>query len=61
MARVMIMCPVSVKPIYTHVSCTASEFIDLPIVEATIRCQVCGKQHRWTPADTFLDEDGGSG
>lgn len=61
MARVMIMCPESKRPIYTHVSCTSSEFMDLPIVEATIRCPECGKLHRWTPADAYLDEEGGDG
>jgi hypothetical protein len=61
MARVMISCPESRQPVYTHVSCTASEFMDLPIIEAVIKCSACGKPHRWTPADAFLDEDGGSG
>jgi hypothetical protein len=35
--------------------------MDLPIIEATIKCSECGKQHRWTPADAYLDEEGGSG
>ena len=61
MARVMIICPESDRPIYTHVSCTASEFMDLLIIEATIKCTECGKPHRWTPGDAYLDEEGGSG
>jgi len=59
MARVMIVCPETEQPVYTHVSCTASDFMDLPIIQSTIKCVECGKQHSWTPADSYLDEEGG--
>ena len=61
MARVMITCPETGKPIYTHLNFDWSSFESTRIGERTIECPECHKVHSWRRWDADLDEDGGGG
>ncbi len=58
MARVMISCPETGKPVYTHLNYDWEAFERTRIGERSIECPKCGKVHRWRWADADLDEDG---
>ncbi len=59
MARVLITCPETGKPIYTGLNLEWDTFESTRIGERTIECRECGKVHVWQRADADLDEDGG--
>ena len=61
MARVMITCPETGKPVYTHLNFEWNTFESTRIGERTIECRECGKIHTWRRVDADLDEDGGGG
>ncbi len=61
MARFMITCPETGKPIYTHLNLDWESFESTRIGERTIECVECGKVHRWRRWDADLDEDGAGG
>ncbi len=58
MARVMISCPETGKPVYTHLNYDWEAFENTRIGERSIECPACGKVHRWRWEDADLDEDG---
>lgn len=60
-ARVMITCPETGKPIYTHLNFDWETFESTRIGERTIECEACGKVHSWRRCDADLDEDGAGG
>lgn len=59
MARVMITCPETGKPIYTHLNFDWNTFDSARIGERSVECPKCGKTHTWRRADADLDETGG--
>ena len=58
MARVMISCPATGKPVYTHLNYDWEAFECARIGERSVECPECGKVHRWRWTDADLDEDG---
>ncbi|HEX9701402.1 MAG TPA: hypothetical protein VGA19_01025 [Rhodospirillales bacterium] len=60
MARVMILCPETGKPVYTGMSFDWSVFENVRIGERQVRCSACGDFHTWKRTDVHLEEDGGS-
>lgn len=58
MARVMIDCPETGKPVYTHLNFEETEWDAVPIGARQIECPRCGKIHQWVRADAYLDDDG---
>jgi endogenous inhibitor of DNA gyrase (YacG/DUF329 family) len=58
-SRVMIDCPETGKPVYTHLSFEWDSFETVRIGERVIKCPECGKIHSWRRRDAYLDEDGG--
>lgn len=61
MARVMITCPETGKPIYTRLNFDWNTFESVRIGVRTVYCPKCGKEHTWRRQDADLDEDGGGG
>ena len=59
MARVMIDCPETRKPVYTGENCTWFEFDALPAEKRELRCPQCGNWHSWSHDDAYLVADGG--
>ncbi len=59
MARVMITCPETGKPVYTGMTFDWHAFESVQIGEKSVSCPACGKQHTWRRVDAYLDEDGG--
>ena len=59
MARVMIICPETDKPIYTHMSFDWFGFDAVTIGTKSVKCPKCGQIHQWTRHDSFLEDDGG--
>ncbi len=59
MARVMINCPETGRPIYTHMNFDWLEFDSVTIGTKSVECPECGKVHEWTRHDAYLDEEGG--
>ena len=59
MARVMIHCPETGKPVYTHMNFDWIEFESVTIGTRHMECPMCGKTHEWKRADAFLDDEGG--
>lgn len=59
MARVMINCPDTGKPIYTHMNFDWLDFDAIPVGTKSVECPQCGKFHEWTRADAYLEDDGG--
>lgn len=59
MARVMITCPETGKPIYTGMNFDWGPFESVQINEKAVPCHLCGETHVWRRKDAFLDEDGG--
>ena len=58
MSRLMIICPETEKPVYTHLTFTWATFDSAYIGENSIRCTKCGEVHRWRREDAYLEEDG---
>ncbi len=59
MARVMIRCPESDKPVYTGLNFEWPCFDSVQLGEKSIRCRECGEVHLWRRTDAYLDDDGG--
>ena len=59
MARVMIECPQTHKPVYTGNNFTWMEFDSLALGEHELRCPECGQVHRWNKSEAYLVADGG--
>jgi endogenous inhibitor of DNA gyrase (YacG/DUF329 family) len=61
MARVMIECPDTGKPVYTHLNFEWIGDEAIPLGIQSVPCPICGKVHEWTRKDSYLEEDGCSG
>ena len=61
MARVMIDCPQTGQPVYTHMNFDWFCYDALQIGTRSVPCPVCGALHEWTRRDSYLEEDGNSG
>lgn len=59
MARVMITCPETGKPVYTHMNFDWQGFDAIPLGTKSIQCPQCGEDHHWTRQDAYLEDDGG--
>ena len=59
MARVMIHCPETGKPVFTGMTFDWSSFETTRIGIRSVRCSECGEKHTWMRRDAYLDEDGG--
>ena len=59
MARVMIECPETHKPVYTGNNFSWMEFDGLALEERELQCPECGRIHRWNKSDAYLVADGG--
>ncbi len=60
-ARVMITCPETGRPVYTHLDVDWETFESTRIGERMIECSECHKVHTWRRCDVDLDEDGMGG
>lgn len=58
MARVMIHCPETGKPVYTGMTFDWSAFENVRIGERKVFCPACGEYHAWKRTDAYLDEVG---
>ena len=61
MARVMINCPETGKPVYTHMNFDWLHFDAVTIGTRSVTCPECGEVHEWTRDDSYLEDDGGGG
>ena len=59
MARVMITCPETGKPIYTHWNLDWDSLESIGLDENQVECPKCGQTHTWQWQDADLDETGG--
>ena len=59
MARVMIDCPETHKPVYTGNNFTWMEFDSLALGEHELQCPECGHVHHWNKSEAYLVADGG--
>ena len=57
MARVMISCPKTGKPVYTSFSCDEMAFRDNQFVDKSVPCPECGEVHIWTTLDAYLETE----
>lgn len=56
MARVMINCPKTNKPIFTGIATDKTSFESSNIENNTIRCQHCKDKHKYSKKDCYLEE-----
>jgi endogenous inhibitor of DNA gyrase (YacG/DUF329 family) len=61
MPRLMITCPETGKPVYTHFNFNWTTLDSARIGEQTVQCPKCGDVHSWRREDAYLEEDGGGG
>lgn len=59
MPRLMIHCPETGRPIYTHVNFNWNSFDWAEIGERRVECPICRTEHLWRRADAYLEEEGG--
>ena len=59
MARVMIKCPESDKPVYTGMNFSYTAFDSVQIDEKSVYCAKGGRVHYWRWPDAYLEDDGG--
>ncbi len=57
MARVMIACPVTGRPIYTGVSYDEDTFETSQFADKSVFCPECGQVHTWTKHDAYLESE----
>lgn len=58
MARVMIDCPETGKPVYTGLNFEESDWDAVPVGTRRVECPRCGGIHEWGRTDAYLDDDG---
>lgn len=57
MARVMITCPESGKPIYTGMSFDEITFETSQLTDKLVLCPECGQAHTWNKQDAYLESE----
>jgi predicted RNA-binding Zn-ribbon protein involved in translation (DUF1610 family) len=57
MARVMIACPDTKRPIYTGVSSDEVTFETSQLAGQSISCPQCGQVHIWNKQDAYLESE----
>jgi hypothetical protein len=56
MSEIMIRCPETGNEISTGIHCDGRSFEQLPFLVAQANCPLCGKPHRWSKAEAWLDD-----
>jgi endogenous inhibitor of DNA gyrase (YacG/DUF329 family) len=56
MARLMIRCPQTGKPVFTGMDMPPAAFDRATLESNTVRCPHCGEPHTWQKADAYLEE-----
>jgi hypothetical protein len=56
MAKVMILCPATQRPIPTGIEADPSEFQRSPVFFAATRCGFCNEDHRWFAREAWVEE-----
>ena len=59
MARVMIACPDTGRPIYTGVSYDEVTFESSQLADKSVFCPECEQVHTWNKQDAYLESEGG--
>lgn len=57
MARVMITCPETGKPIYTGWSFDEVAFETSQLADNSVPCPECGQVHTWSKQDAYLESE----
>ncbi len=57
MARVMITCLESGKPIYTGMSVDEITFETTQVTDKSVLCPECGRVHAWNKQDAYLESE----
>ena len=57
MARVMIACPDTGKPIYTGMSCDEVTFETIQLTDRPVLCPECGQVHTWNKQDAYVESE----
>ncbi len=57
MARVMITCPETGKPIYTGMSFDGITFEASQLIEKSVLCPECAQVHIWNKQDAYLESE----
>ncbi len=57
MARVMITCLESWKPIYTGMSFDEITFETTPLTDQSVLCPECGRVNAWNKQDAYLESE----
>ena len=57
MARVMIACPDTGKPVYTGMSCDEVTFETSQLTDKSVLCPECGQVHTWNKQDAYLESE----
>ncbi len=57
MARVMITCLESGKPIYTGMSYDEITFETIQFTDKSVLCPECGRVHAWNKQDAYLESE----
>ncbi len=55
MARVMIICPVTKKPVPTGIAMDEQGFRTSQLIDNNTQCAACGQMHLWSKKDAFLE------
>lgn len=56
MARIMIKCPKTGKPVPTGVVMDAASFATASLTGNRVKCPHCPETHRWDKKDAWLEE-----
>lgn len=59
MPRVMIVCPETDKPVYTHLNHTWFTLESAFFEDEIVACPYCRQDHAWRREDAYVDEEGG--
>ena len=57
MARVMITCPDTGRPIYTGMSFDEIIFENSQLPDKSVLCPACGQVHIWNKQDAYLESE----
>jgi endogenous inhibitor of DNA gyrase (YacG/DUF329 family) len=57
MARVMVNCPATNKPVFTGMDFDKRTFESANISGNSFRCSECGSFHTWNKEDAHLEDD----
>jgi len=57
MARVMITCPDTGRPIYTGMSFDKITFVNSQLTDKSVLCPACGQVHIWDKQDAYLESE----